>query len=264
MNTGVRHSLQSTSDSLPPSTQAITARLTAGTEVLTAALPIAEKEPFMTPARVRIGSENGTFHEALTHLLTRNPQLEILAQDSSAEFGAASLVAGAPDILLLTSSGNLDRDVSLIRQVRILAPAVHIVIFGGLGDEWEFIQYVRAGVRGYLLPDATGEDVSTALQMVHSGRAFCPSTLCAVLFKYFEREATSIPSAALQQRLNLTRREQQLIPLIARGLTNREIANHFCLSEQTVKNHLYRMKNKIGAENRLGIVQTCYTQGFLL
>jgi len=54
-----------------------------------------------------------------------------------------------------------------------------------------------------------------------------------------------------------------LIPLIAEGLTNKEIANRFCLSEQTVKNHLYRMKQKIGAEDRLGIVQVCRTEGFM-
>jgi two-component system, NarL family, nitrate/nitrite response regulator NarL len=68
----------------------------------------------------------------------------------------------------------------------------------------------------------------------------------------------------MRQRLGLTRREQQLIPLIAEGFTNKEIANHFCLSEQTVKNHLYRMKHKIGAEDRLGIVQVCRTQGFMI
>jgi LuxR family maltose regulon positive regulatory protein len=68
----------------------------------------------------------------------------------------------------------------------------------------------------------------------------------------------------VRQLLGLTRRELQLVPLIAQGLTNKEIANRFCLSEQTVKNHLYRMKHNVGADNRLGIVQTCHTQGFLL
>ena len=63
--------------------------------------------------------------------------------------------------------------------------------------------------------------------------------------------------------MGLTRREQQLMPLIAEGLTNKEIAHHFCLSEQTVKNHLYRMRHKIGATDRLGIVQVCHTQGFM-
>jgi DNA-binding NarL/FixJ family response regulator len=67
---------------------------------------------------------------------------------------------------------------------------------------------------------------------VHAGKASCPSMLCGLLFNYFEREATSLPSGAVRQQLGLTRREQQLIPLIAQKLTNKEIANRFCLSEQ--------------------------------
>jgi len=133
-----------------------------------------------------------------------------------------------------------------------------------MGGEAEFLQYVRAGIKGYLQREASAEDVLGAVKAVHSGHAVCPGTLCALLFRYFEREATAFPSAAVHQRLGLTRREQQLIPLIAQGLTNKEIANHFCLSEQTVKNHLYRMKQKVGADDRLGIVQVCQTQGFLL
>jgi DNA-binding NarL/FixJ family response regulator len=166
--------------------------------------------------------------------------------------------------LLLTSCGNLDSDISNIRKVRIAAPGVRIVMFGGTGAEREFLQYVRAGIRGYLLMGASVKDVWETLEAVHAGKASCPNSLCGLLFNYFEREATSLPSGAVRQQLGLTRREQQLIPLIAEGLTNKEIANRFCLSEQTVKNHLYRMKHKVGADNRLGIVQTCHTQGFLL
>jgi len=127
-------------------------------------------------------------------------------------------------------------------------------MFGGTGAERDFLQYVRAGIRGYLLLGASAKDVWEALEGVHAGKAYCPSALCGLLFNYFEREATSLPSGAVRQQLGLTRREQQLIPLIAQGLTNKEIANRFCLSEQTVKNHLYRMKHKVGADNRLGIV----------
>lgn len=85
-----------------------------------------------------------------------------------------------------------------------------------------------------------------------------------MLFRYFEQEVSSFPSASVHERLGLTRREQQLIPLIAEGMTNKEIANRFCLSEQTVKNHLYRMKHKIGAGDRPSIVQVCRTQGFMI
>jgi len=115
-----------------------------------------------------------------------------------------------------------------------------------------------------LLMGASVKDVWETLEAVHAGKVSCPNSLCGLLFNYFEREATSLPSGAVRQQLGLTRREQQLIPLIAEGLTNKEIANRSCLSAQTVKNHLYRMKHKVGADNRLGIVQTCHTQGFLL
>src|SRR5260370_46028 len=110
---------------------------------------------------------------------------------------------------------------------------------------------------------SSAEDVVEGVRALQGGEAICPGLLCATLFRYLEREATSFPSASVHQRLGLTRREQQLIPLIAEGLTNKEIANRFCLSEQTVKNHLYRMKHKIGAEDRLGIVQVCRTSGFM-
>jgi DNA-binding NarL/FixJ family response regulator len=179
-------------------------------------------------------------------------------------FRVEKILEDLPDVLLLTSCGNLDSDILNIRKVRVAAPGVRIVMFGGVGAEREFLQYVRAGIRGYLLLGASIKDVWETLEAVHAGKACCPSSLCGLLFNYFEREATSLPSGAVRQQLGLTRREQQLIPLIAQGLTNKEIANRFCLSEQTVKNHLYRMKHKVGADNRLGIVQTCHTQGFLL
>jgi DNA-binding CsgD family transcriptional regulator len=88
--------------------------------------------------------------------------------------------------------------------------------------------------------------------------------LCGLLFNYFEREATSLPSGAVRQQLGLTRSEQQLIPLIAQGLTKKKLRIAFVCRSKTVKNHLYRMKHKVGADNPLGTVQTCHTQELLL
>jgi DNA-binding NarL/FixJ family response regulator len=131
-------------------------------------------------------------------------------------------------------------------------------------EEREFLQCVRAGISGYLLRDASAGQVLQSVQAVAAGEAVCPGTLCAVLFRYFTSDATSLPCTNSGRRLGLSRRELQLIPLIAQGLTNKEIANHFSLSEQTVKNHLYRMKNKIGAEDRLEMVQRYRTQSFFV
>ena len=213
--------------------------------------------------RVFIAAENRLLREALSRMLVKNGEIEVVGMEIGEPFLTESLLQEKTDILLLSSRGNRNEDLTAVRSVRTAAPKVQILLIGVTGEEAEFLQCVRAGVRGYLPRDASAEDVVEAVRALQAGEAICPGTLCASLFRYMEREATSFPSASVHQQLGLTRREQQLIPLIAEGLTNKEIANHFCLSEQTVKNHLYRMKHKIGAEDRLGIVQVCRTQGFM-
>jgi DNA-binding NarL/FixJ family response regulator len=212
--------------------------------------------------RVLVAAENRLLRETLSRMLTKSCEIEVTSGE------AAELIPGLLDeeaeILLLSSRGNLDQDLAAIRKIRSAAPGVLILLIDVAGDEADFLQCIRAGVRGYLPRDASAEDVVEAVNAVHAGEAVCPGPLCAALFRYLEREATSFPSATVHLRLGLTRREQQLIPLIAEGLTNKEIANRFCLSEQTVKNHLYRMKQKIGAGDRLGIVQVCRNQGFMV
>jgi len=220
-----------------------------------------------TPAekiRVFVAAENRLLREALARVLTKGGCVEIIATDSAAPFHTDTLLDAHPDILLLTSRGSLPEDLSAIQLVRAAAPAVRILLIGMAKDEREFLQCVRAGISGYLLRDASAGEVLQGVQAVHAGEAVCPGALCSALFRYFESDTASLPCVSSRRRLGLSRRELQLIPLIAQGLTNKEIANHFSLSEQTVKNHLYRMKHKIGAEDRLEMVQLYRTQGFLV
>jgi DNA-binding NarL/FixJ family response regulator len=214
--------------------------------------------------RVYVAAENRLLREALSRMLAKRAGVEVIGADSVEPFQCKLLVEWEADILLLVSRGKLEEDLAVIRETRTEAPGVKILLIGATRENGEFLQCVRAGISGYLWKDASAEDVLAGIRAVQAGEAVCPGALCTVLFRYFEHEASPVPCAGVRQRLGLTRREQQLIPLIAKGLTNKEIANHFCLSEQTVKNHLYRMKHKIGAEDRLSIVQRYRTQGFLL
>jgi two-component system NarL family response regulator len=214
--------------------------------------------------RVFVAAENRLLREALARVLCKGGCIEVSATDSTAPFHTDALVEANPDILLLTSRGSLDEDLAAIQEVRAAAPAVRILLIGMAKDEREFLQCVRAGISGYLLREASAAEVLQGVHAVSSGEAVCPGTLCAALFRYFESDAAGLPCVSGRRRLGLSRRELQIIPLIAQGLTNKEIATHFSLSEQTVKNHLYRMKHKIGAEDRLEIVQLYRTQGFLV
>jgi DNA-binding NarL/FixJ family response regulator len=211
-----------------------------------------------------VAAENRLLREALARMLAKRETIEVVGLNSATPLDAKALTEGGANVLLLVSDGSVEEELISIQRVRTWVPKMRILVIGMTKNDGEFLRCVRAGISGYLLQEASGDEVLEAIRAVQAGEAVCPGALCTVLFRYFEGEASRLPCASVQQRLGLTRREQQLIPLIAKGLTNKEIANHFCLSEQTVKNHLYRMKHKIGAENRLGIVQSCRTQGFLL
>ena len=215
-------------------------------------------------ARVFLAAENRLLREALGRMLKKRGGIEVIGSDSASPFQGHELLEGQVDVLLLISSGNLEEDLAIVRKAHSEAPNVRILVVGATRENGEFLQCVRAGISGFLWREASADDVVAAISAVQSGEAVCPGALCTALFRYFEQESSPVPCAGVRQRMGFTRREQQFIPLIAKGLTNKEIANHFCLSEQTVKNHLYRMKHKIGAEDRLSIVQRYRTQGFLL
>ncbi len=166
-------------------------------------------------------------------------------------------------VVLLSATGGLQKNLGRIQSWKGANQEIKVILLSDPIGDSDFLRYVRAGIRGFLSLDLSGTEIANAVRRVLEGGAVCESSQCAVLFRYFAQEAESFPSAALHRDLGLTRREQQLIPLLTRGLTNKEIANHFSLAEQTVKNHLYRMKRKIGAHGRLEIVDVCRQHGFL-
>src|SRR5713226_122552 len=211
---------------------------------------------------VFVAADNRLLRETLAHMLIKKGNVEVMGMELPSPLNAECVAKAGVDVLLLSSQGALNDDLLTIQQVRAAAPGVRILLLGMAKREAEFLRCVRAGISGYLLHDASADEVLAGVLAVHAGEAVCPGMLCTALFRYFKSEAGS-PCASARRRLGLTRREQQLVPLIAKGLTNKEIANHFSLSEQTVKNHLYRMKHKTGAEDRLDIVQVYRVEGFL-
>jgi DNA-binding NarL/FixJ family response regulator len=226
--------------------------------------PRAARQSSPRKIRVAVTAENRLLREALTHMLSKNSRIEVHGVEWNEKNPLKITSDSEAEILLMSSQGDLTDDLERIQGARAQTPNLRILLLGVNGDEKEFLQCVRAGVNGYLPQDASGEEVMKAIEALSAGEAVCRGRHCGVLFRYFEREASTLPNAAVRQTLGLTRREQQLIPLLAQGLTNKEIANHFSLSEQTIKNHIHRMKNKIGAGDRLDIVQLFRVQGFLV
>jgi DNA-binding NarL/FixJ family response regulator len=147
-----------------------------------------------------------------------------------------------------------------LSKVRHSRPGAHALVIGMDEIETSFLKAIRAGATGYLLRDASAMEVIAAIRAVSQGEAVCPPRLCMTLFKIAARPESSVPTIRVRMNLGLTRRQQELVPLIARGYTNKEIASRLNLSEQTIKNHIHRMLRKVGADDRTEVVEIAGVQ----
>jgi DNA-binding NarL/FixJ family response regulator len=163
-------------------------------------------------------------------------------------------------ILFDSADAILSRD-ELVQEILGDGLRWKAIVIGMEADERIFLETVRRGVSGYLLKDASAVDIVDAVRTVARGEVVCPPCLCRILFRFVSRQVMPLPNQRVRDQIGLTRREQQLMPLIARGLTNKEIASNLNLSEQTVKNHIHHILSKVGAEDRLGVMEVCRTHG---
>jgi len=138
-----------------------------------------------------------------------------------------------------------------------------IVLIGMEENENQFLLAVRSGISAYLLNDASASDVVTAVRAAARGEAVCPPKMCLALFHMVAQHAReTAPPIKPKSPPGLTIRQQQLISLVAKGLTNKEIALRLNLSEFTIKNHIHRIMKQVEAESRSEAVQAARASGY--
>ena len=206
----------------------------------------------MPRVRVVLAARNRLLRETLLRILRKRNDVVVSAECLDCSELTATIAKYDSDVVLMDSPQNADWGFEFVTSVQKLNPGIEIIMIGMDQDEARFLAAVRAGVAGYLLSDASACDVVTAIRAVAQGEAVCPPLLCRTLFKYLAQKESSL-SRITSNGSGLTRRELELIPMIARGLSNKEIASQLNLSEQTVKNHVHRMLQKLGAEHRLEV-----------
>jgi len=207
--------------------------------------------------RVFILAENRLLREALARILNKKSDLQVVGSSAFVSDIVQQIKDAGPDVLLSDSAAMALSDLRLVPEVHAVVPGLKVVMIGMETDQALFLRAVRDGVVGYVLKDASALEVASAVRSVAMGEAICPPRLCATLFEQVSKQTAQSELFLLRRNLGLTRREQQLVHMIGRGLTNKEIATQLSLSEQTVKNHVHRMLRKLGANDRLAAVELC-------
>ena len=222
--------------------------------------PVSEIVPSLS-IRVFLMMENRLLREALIRLLRKRSDLVVVGYDEPADATSYQILESPFDVLLIDSFQTTRPGAKIVRETGGKA-AYKAVLIGMEPDEELFMAAVRSGVMGYLLKDASASELVAAVRAVYRGEAVCPPQLCATLFRFVAHVVEETPIKRTASKPDLTLRQQQLVTLVAKGLTNKEIASHLNLSEFTVRNHIHRILKQVDAGSRSEAVETIRAYGY--
>jgi DNA-binding NarL/FixJ family response regulator len=216
-----------------------------------------------SPIKVYLLLENRLLREALGRLFRKRADLLVVGCNGQEECSPQRLLETQCDVL----AADFFDARWLPSNLRLRTgefSALKSLLIGMSGDAEQFLAAVRGGVTGYLLKDASISEVVAAVRSTFRGEAVCSPKLCGSLFQYVSQMARGGSAPSLAERPDLTLRQQQLVALVAKGLTNKEIASRLNLSEYTVRNHIHRILKQVDADSRSEAVETILSHGYSL
>lgn len=203
----------------------------------------------MEKTRVLIAEDEGILRSTLGELLAREADLEIVSSCANGRDALIEALAHRPDVVLTDLQMPRMDGIELIRQVREKLPQTAVVVLTVFDDDENVFAALKAGALGYVLKDATLPQIVEAIRAARAGEGFLSSSLVSRVIQEFRR----IDTMARRQRelfAQLTRRETEVLELLAQGLRNRQIAQRLGLSEKTVRNHTSAILGKLHANDR--------------
>ena len=200
-------------------------------------------------------ADNRLVRESVYRLLCKKTDLSVVGTRSYSEDVMEQVVSARCDVLLVDETARMNSGVNLVDRMMQAVRSLKIIFLGIQDNEHDFLRAVSSGVVGYLSREASANDIVAAVRAVTRGEAVCPPHLTLLLLRYVNRLIKSAPIYRLKAQHGLTRRQQQLLSLVEKGWTNKEIACSLNLSEQTVKNHIHRILRRVQAEDRYQAVE---------
>jgi DNA-binding NarL/FixJ family response regulator len=215
------------------------------------------------PLRVVIADDQATVREGLVVLLGLLPDIEIVGSAANGREAVDLVADRQPDAILLDLHMPVLDGIAATRELTGRHPEVAIVVLTTFADDATVLDALRAGATSYLTKDADRADIAQALRSAATGLAVLDPAIQAALVAAAGEPAAGRPGARLPVELpdGLTRREAQILMLIAGGMTNPDIARQLYLSAHTVKSHISRIFAKTGSPDRASAIRYARDHG---
>lgn len=201
----------------------------------------------MDAIRVLIADDHLLFRDGLRALLLSADDLELVGEATTGEEAIALAAQMQPDVILMDIQMPGASGIEATRRIVQMSPHVHILMVTMFADDASVFMAMRAGARGYLLKGANHAEMLRAIRAVGSGEAIFSPAIAVRLMEFFSHVHLSTPLHIFPE---LSEREHEILHLIAQGRKNAEIAQHFVLSEKTVRNHVSNILSKLQVADR--------------
>lgn len=200
---------------------------------------------------VALIEDNRLVRQGISALLSEIPDVEVVAEGATAD---TSLLRDAnPNVVLLDLSLRNGDSLRVAQRVMAEFPECRIIMMDLLPVHEDIIEYVHVGVAGFIMKDATLEDLVTTIRSVVNGANVLPPAMTRTLFSEIARNAVANGGPSFQSSVRMTPREREVIDLIAEGLSNKEIAAQLHIATHTVKSHVRNIMEKLTLHTRLQI-----------
>ena len=204
--------------------------------------------------------DNRLLRDGLSAMLSAQG-LDVVASARSGLEAMREVARVKPQLVLLDSALG-DRDSPrFVQEVKQAFPDIKIIVMGLLPAHDDFVEFIKAGVAGFILKDATIEVFVETIMAVADGVNVLPSLLTSTLFSHVAAVALSRGKRGAKAAVRMTIRERQVIELIAEGLSNKESAERLHVATHTVKSHVHNILEKLTLHTRLEVAVYAHEQG---
>ena len=201
------------------------------------------------------------FRRGLTMLLAVEPGLEVVGEAGDGAEGVTLAESAAPDVILLDVRMPKKSGIEACLAIKESVPSAKIIMLTVSDEEADLYEAVKSGASGYLLKDSSIEEVAQAIRVVADGQSLISPSMAIKLIDEFKQ--MSRPERETGPALRLTERELDVLRLVAQGHSNREIAARLFISENTVKNHVRNMLEKLQLHSRMEAVMYAVRENLL-
>ena len=209
--------------------------------------------------RIVVADDHPIFRDGLCKLLALEEDFEVVAQAQDGREVLEVLQQYEPDILLLDlKMPGLD-GLGTLQRLQAARNRTRVIVLTASDDKNEFVQAMKLGTSGIVLKQTATDLLIKSIRKVHAGEIWLDSHTTAAVIRQFVSadempappQAASAASPRERERSPLSQREREIVALVAQGFKNKEMAEKMFISEQTVKNHLHNIFDKLGVSDRL-------------